>query len=102
MLAAMHGRFGALMPTFATRRYDNLFFSHMICHPFDQMAACLDIVAGGRAGAPSHPARKVATPSNNARLRPAIEVTKRKRWGTGVPHRSIVAGSQGILTALLS
>ena len=24
---------------FATGRYDNLFFSHMICHPFEQMAA---------------------------------------------------------------
>ena len=35
------------MPSFATSRYDNLFFSHMICHPFEQMAACLDIVAGG-------------------------------------------------------
>jgi predicted TIM-barrel fold metal-dependent hydrolase len=35
------------MPSFATGRYDNLFFSHMICHPFEQMAACLDIVAGG-------------------------------------------------------
>jgi hypothetical protein len=35
------------MPSFATGRYDNLFFSHMICHPFEQMAALLDIVAGG-------------------------------------------------------
>jgi uncharacterized protein len=47
LFAAVHGSFGALMPSFATGRYDNLFFSHMICHPFEQMAACLDIVAGG-------------------------------------------------------
>lgn len=43
----MHGSFGALMPSFATGRYDNLFFSHMIYHAFGQMAAVLDIVAGG-------------------------------------------------------
>jgi hypothetical protein len=47
LFAAVHGSFGALMPSFATGRYDNLFFSHMICHPFEQMAAMLDIVAGG-------------------------------------------------------
>ena len=47
LFAAVHGSFGSLMPSFATSRYDNLFFSHMICHPFEQMAACLDIVAGG-------------------------------------------------------
>src|SRR5262249_56038483 len=44
LFAAVHGSFGALMPSFATGRYDNLFFSHMICHPFEQMAACLDII----------------------------------------------------------
>ena len=47
LFAAVHGSFGSLMPSFATSRYDNLFFSHMICHPFEQMAACLDILAGG-------------------------------------------------------
>jgi uncharacterized protein len=47
LFAAVHGSFGALMPSFASSRYDNLFFSHMICHPFEQMASCLDIVAGG-------------------------------------------------------
>lgn len=47
LFASVHGSFGALMPSFATGRYDNLFFSHMICHPFEQMAAVLDIVAGG-------------------------------------------------------
>ena len=47
LFAAVHGSFGSLMPSFASGRYDNNFFVHMICHPFEQMAACLDIVAGG-------------------------------------------------------
>ena len=61
LFAAVHGSFGALMPSFATGRYDNLFFSHMICHPFEQMAAMLDIVAGGVLE--RHPA--CAWPSSN-------------------------------------
>lgn len=44
---AVHGSFGSRMPSFATGRYDNPFFEHMICHPFEQMAACLDVVCGG-------------------------------------------------------
>lgn len=44
---AVHGSFGSTMPSFASGRYDNSFFEHMICHPFEQMAACLDIVCGG-------------------------------------------------------
>ncbi|MDP6873736.1 MAG: amidohydrolase family protein [Alphaproteobacteria bacterium] len=47
LFAAVHGSFGAHMPSFANSRYKNTFFTHMICHPFEQMAACLDIVAGG-------------------------------------------------------
>jgi uncharacterized protein len=47
LFAAVHGSFGSLMPSFASGRYDNNFFVHMICHPFEQMAAALDIVAGG-------------------------------------------------------
>jgi predicted TIM-barrel fold metal-dependent hydrolase len=47
LFAAVHGSFGSLMPSFASSRYQNNFFVHMICHPFEQMAACLDIVAGG-------------------------------------------------------
>lgn len=58
LFAAVHGSFGALMPSFATGRYDNLFFSHMICHPFEQMAAMLDIVAGGVLE--RHPSLRVA------------------------------------------
>ncbi len=44
---AVHGSFGSRMSSFATGRYDNPFFEHMICHPFEQMAACLDVVCGG-------------------------------------------------------
>ena len=47
LFAAVHGSFGSQMPSFASARYKNTLFTHMICHPFEQMAACLDIVAGG-------------------------------------------------------
>ncbi|HYM29695.1 MAG TPA: amidohydrolase family protein [Candidatus Cybelea sp.] len=47
LFAAVHGSFGSLMPSFASSRYDNNFFVHMICHPFEQMASCLDLLAGG-------------------------------------------------------
>jgi len=47
LFAAVHGSFGSRMPSFATARYDNMFFTHMICHPFEQMAAVLDIICGG-------------------------------------------------------
>lgn len=47
LFAAVHGSFGSLMPSFASSRYQNNFFVHMICHPFEQMAAMLDLVAGG-------------------------------------------------------
>lgn len=47
LFASVHGSFGSRMQSFATQRYDNMFFTDMICHPFEQMAACLDIVCGG-------------------------------------------------------
>lgn len=47
LLVSVHGSFGSSMPSFATSRYSNLFFTHMICHPFEQMATCLDVVCGG-------------------------------------------------------
>jgi predicted TIM-barrel fold metal-dependent hydrolase len=45
----VHGSFGTRMPSFATGRYQstNTFFTHMICHPFEQMAAVLDLIGGG-------------------------------------------------------
>ena len=46
------------MPSFANSRYENTFFTHMICHPFEQMAACMDIVAGGLLQ--RHPGLRVA------------------------------------------
>jgi len=58
LFAAVHGSFGSLMPSFASSRYTSNFFVHMICHPFEQMAACLDIVAGGVLS--RHPKLRVA------------------------------------------
>jgi predicted TIM-barrel fold metal-dependent hydrolase len=45
---AIHGSFGARMPGFSTGRYaDNVFYDHMIAHPFGQMAVMMDLIAGG-------------------------------------------------------
>jgi predicted TIM-barrel fold metal-dependent hydrolase len=44
---AVHGSFGTRMPTMGADRYRDPFFFHMICHPFEQQAACMDIVCGG-------------------------------------------------------
>ena len=43
----IHGSFGSRMPSFARTRYTNQFFVHMICHPFEQMAAAMEIIASG-------------------------------------------------------
>ena len=58
LFAAVHGSFGSLMPSFASGRYDSNFFVHMICHPFEQMAAALDLIAGGVLE--RHPSLRVA------------------------------------------
>lgn len=48
LAVGVHGSFGSSMPSFSTGRYkDNLFYDHMIAHPFGQMAAMMDLVAGG-------------------------------------------------------
>lgn len=45
---AIHGSFGSRMQSFSTGRYDgNVFYDHMIAHPFGQMAVMMDLVAGG-------------------------------------------------------
>ena len=44
---AVHGSFGTRMPTMGGDRYHDPFFFHMVCHPFEQQAACMDIVCGG-------------------------------------------------------
>src|SRR5437763_10531164 len=47
MAVVFHGSFGSRMPSFATSRYTDMFFTHMVCHPFEQMAAMLDTICGG-------------------------------------------------------
>lgn len=43
----IHGSFGSKMPSFARTRYSNQFYVHMVCHPFEQMAAVMEILASG-------------------------------------------------------
>ena len=46
--SAIHGSFGSRMKSFATGRYHgNVFYDHMIAHPFGQMAVVMDLIAGG-------------------------------------------------------
>ena len=47
LTVVFHGSFGSRMPSFATTRYTNMFFTHMVCHPFEQMAAMMDTICGG-------------------------------------------------------
>jgi predicted TIM-barrel fold metal-dependent hydrolase len=47
LTVAVHGSFGVKMPSFARTRYDNQFYVHMVCHPFEQMASVMEIVASG-------------------------------------------------------
>jgi predicted TIM-barrel fold metal-dependent hydrolase len=36
-----------ISPAAGTLRYDRFFFTHMVCHPFEQMLAMLSLIAGG-------------------------------------------------------
>ncbi len=47
LTVAIHGSFGSKMESFARTRYDNPFFVHMVCHPFEQMASVMEVVASG-------------------------------------------------------
>ncbi|MDG2112607.1 MAG: amidohydrolase family protein [Actinomycetota bacterium] len=47
LTVAIHGSFGSRMKSFARTRYQNLFYVHMVCHPFEQMACVMEIVASG-------------------------------------------------------
>jgi predicted TIM-barrel fold metal-dependent hydrolase len=48
LAVGIHGSFGSHMPSFSTGRYhDNVFYDHMIAHPFGQMAVVMDLLAGG-------------------------------------------------------
>jgi predicted TIM-barrel fold metal-dependent hydrolase len=44
---AVHSSFGTRMPTMGAERYRDPFFFHMVCHPFEQQGACMDIICGG-------------------------------------------------------
>jgi len=43
----IHGSFGSRMKSFARTRYENQFYVHMVCHPFEQMACVMEVVASG-------------------------------------------------------
>jgi predicted TIM-barrel fold metal-dependent hydrolase len=47
LFVGIHGSFGSKMPSFARTRYANQFFVHMVCHPFEQMASVMEIIASG-------------------------------------------------------
>ncbi|MFN0091125.1 MAG: amidohydrolase family protein [Acidimicrobiales bacterium] len=47
LAVGVHGSFGSRMPGLARTRWTNQFHVHMVCHPFEQMAAVLDVIAGG-------------------------------------------------------
>src|SRR5690606_24263587 len=57
LTVAIHGSFGSKMPSFARTRYANQFFVHMVCHPFEQMACVMEVVASGVLDA--HPGLRV-------------------------------------------
>ena len=45
---AVHSSFGTRMPTLGADRYlHDVFSFHMVCHPFEQQAACMDMICGG-------------------------------------------------------
>jgi uncharacterized protein len=47
LTVAVHGSFGSKMKSFARTRYSNQFYVHMVCHPFEQMASVMEVVASG-------------------------------------------------------
>lgn len=47
LTVAIHGSFGSKMSSFAKSRYNNQFYVHMVCHPFEQMASVMEVVASG-------------------------------------------------------
>jgi uncharacterized protein len=47
LTVGIHGSFGSAMASFAKTRYSNQFFVHMVCHPFEQMASVMEVVASG-------------------------------------------------------
>ncbi|MEM7091786.1 MAG: amidohydrolase family protein [Actinomycetota bacterium] len=47
LTVGIHGSFGSRMESFASTRYTNPFYVHMVCHPFEAMASTMEIVASG-------------------------------------------------------
>ncbi len=48
LAVGIHGSFGSRMAGFSTGRYQgNVFYDHMVAHPFGQMAVVMDLIAGG-------------------------------------------------------
>ena len=48
LAVGIHGSFGSRMKGFSSERYEgNVFYDHMIAHPFGQMAVMMDVIAGG-------------------------------------------------------
>jgi predicted TIM-barrel fold metal-dependent hydrolase len=48
LAVGVHGSFGSRMPSFSSGRYrGNVFYDHMVAHPFGQMAVVMDLIAGG-------------------------------------------------------
>ena len=48
LAVGIHGSFGSKMKSFSSDRYvGNVFYDHMIAHPFGQMAVVMDMIAGG-------------------------------------------------------
>lgn len=47
LTVGIHGSFGSRMKSFASTRYTNQFYVHMVCHPFEQMASVMEVVASG-------------------------------------------------------
>jgi predicted TIM-barrel fold metal-dependent hydrolase len=47
LLVGIHGSFGSKMESFASTRYQNPFYVHMVCHPFEAMASVMEVVASG-------------------------------------------------------
>lgn len=47
LTVGIHGSFGSRMESFASIRYTNPFYVHMVCHPFEAMASVMEIVASG-------------------------------------------------------
>lgn len=47
LTVGIHGSFGSKMESFASARYSNPFYVHMVCHPFEAMASVMEIVASG-------------------------------------------------------